>query len=68
MNTPAAIKRFRMELGLNHKEFAKLLKVNPSTISHYESGRRHPLWPTIKKIVALAKKHGVALKYEDFAK
>lgn len=66
MSTAQTIKRVREKLGLTHEAFGKLIKVSASAISHYESGRRQPLWPRIKRIVALAKKHDITIKFEEF--
>lgn len=66
MSTAKTIKRIREELGLTHEAFGKLIRVSASAISHYESGRRRPLWARIQRIVTVAQKNGIKVKYEEF--
>lgn len=53
------IKRIRDILGLTIDELAELLSVSHSTVVHWESGIRSPVYKNAKKIVLLAKEHGI---------
>lgn len=66
MKINEAIKRLRMDLLLEQKEFGELIGVAKTSISHYESGNRRPRLPIIRKMVELAKKHKVKIALEDF--
>lgn len=51
-DTGGALKRWRERFGLNQTALAKVMRVSPSVISDYESGRRKsPGAATIKRVV-----------------
>ncbi len=58
-------KKIRLALCLNQSEFAKALAITASSVSCYESGKRQPGFATIRKVLALAKKHHLNIKLED---
>ncbi len=59
------IKKLRFELCVSQSEFAKLLKVTSSSISHYESGKRSPNFSAMRKIILLAKSKNIKINLED---
>lgn len=65
MKIPDCIKNIRLTLGLSQSEFSKLIDKDKSSVCMYENGKRKPGFPTIRKIVDLAKKHGIKVKYTD---
>lgn len=65
MKVSQCIKSIRIKLGLNQTEFAKLLGMDKTSVSLYESGKRQPGFPTIRKIVSIAKENGMGINYED---
>lgn len=65
MTTAENIKKIRKTLCLSQIELSKELNITPSTVSCYEAGRRKPSYPTIRKIIALAKKHNIDINLED---
>ncbi|BAS68396.1 helix-turn-helix domain-containing protein [Bathymodiolus septemdierum thioautotrophic gill symbiont] len=56
-NTPKTlgqkIKLHRLHQGLNQKKFAKLLKVDPTTVKFWESGERKPSIKTVQKLIKI---------------
>jgi DNA-binding transcriptional regulator YiaG len=60
------IKKLRLTLGLQQGEFGKIFSVTTSTVCNWESGRRSPRLPNIRKMVEFAKKHKIKLLIEDF--
>jgi predicted transcriptional regulator len=65
MTSAESIKKVRRALCLNQKEFADALSLTPSSISCYEAGSRLPSFTTIRKIIALAKKHNIKINIDD---
>lgn len=65
MKTSECIKNIRMSLGLNQSEFGLEIEKDRTSICLYESGKRKPSFPTIRKIVEFAKKNGIEIKYTD---
>lgn len=65
MTTAESIKKFRKDLCITQSEFAQLLKVTVCTISMYENGKRQPSYPTIRKILELAKKKKIKMTFDD---
>jgi transcriptional regulator with XRE-family HTH domain len=61
MVQPIAVKLrvIREDLGLTHKEAAKLADVSQVTLLRLESGRRDPYMPTVTKIAGA---YGVPLE------
>ena len=45
------LKGIRQSLGLKQTDFARLLDMEESMISHYEAGRRQPMYSTLVKLV-----------------
>jgi predicted transcriptional regulator len=66
MNVQENVKKMRLHLCVNQREFASLLDISQCAISHYEIGHRKPSLKTIRKFVKLAKKHKMKVKVEDF--
>lgn len=66
MSSADTIKKIRISLCLNHKEFADLLGVSAASISLYEKGERKPRFPIIRKLIELAKKQKISVTVEDF--
>lgn len=60
------VKILRFKLFLDQQEFAKLMNVTNSAISHWESGRRIPNGAHIKKMLDLAYSHNIKIKFNDF--
>ena len=54
------IKELRQKLGLSQIQFAKLAKMNVSTISQLEAGRQ---WPSVPTLLKLSKFFGVSIDY-----
>lgn len=65
MTTSETLKNIRLKLCVNKSEFAEMIGVNRSSISYYESGRSQPSFSTVRKIMKVAKEHGVDVKLED---
>jgi DNA-binding transcriptional regulator YiaG len=66
MTVAEAIKNLRMALCLQQKEFAALIDVTESSVCNWESGRRSPRLPKIRKMMELAKKNKIKFNSEDF--
>jgi transcriptional regulator with XRE-family HTH domain len=66
MSTKDTIKKARYKLQMTQTEFAKMLGIHKSSMSLYENGNRIPSFPTIRHIVAVLKKKGISVKFEDF--
>jgi repressor LexA len=60
------IKNLRLSLGLEQDQFAKYFEVSTSTVSNWETGRRVPRIPKLKKMVDIAKEHKLKLTMQDF--
>lgn len=58
----AAMKKWREILGIRQKELASALKITPSVISDYESGRRTPGIKFVKKYITTLLNHEAAEK------
>lgn len=58
----AAIKRLRLQLGLTQKSLGKRLKLNQTTISHWEMALTYPMMETEVKLVKMAAKKGIEFK------
>ncbi len=65
MSVAENIRKLRKKLCLNGREFAKELGIGASSISNYEMGRRIPSYPTIRKMINLAKKYKVTIGLDD---
>jgi transcriptional regulator with XRE-family HTH domain len=65
MNTADSLRYIRYELRLNQSQLASVLNVTRSSISCYESGRRHPSYATVLKILNLVKKHNLKVSLDD---
>jgi len=50
---------------VTQERFAKMIGCNTATLSRWEQGHFNPNLKNITKIIALAKKKGFALSYED---
>ena len=53
MYTPEEIKKLRVSLGLNRKQFAGKLGVDPSAVTLWENGERTPREKTEEKMAGL---------------
>jgi transcriptional regulator with XRE-family HTH domain len=47
--THTALRRYRLERGLDQAHVAKLVGVSQASISHYESGASYPLQPRVQR-------------------
>jgi len=65
MTTAENIKKIRLALCMSQSEFSRALKVTASTISCYERGLRKPSFATIRKMIAISKKHNIKINLED---
>jgi predicted transcriptional regulator len=65
MSAIEQLKKLRLSLCLNQKEFAQQVGIPISSISHYESGTRKPGFSSIRKLMAFAKKNGIKLTIQD---
>ncbi len=59
------IKKIRLALCMSQSEFSRALEVTSSTISCYERGLREPSFATIRKMIAIAKKHNIKITLDD---
>ncbi len=66
MSIGTVIKRFRLQLGLEQNEFAKLLDVHWGSVSHWETDVRTPRLPKLRKMTQIAKDNNLKLTMEDF--
>lgn len=66
MSTASTIKRIRLCLCYEQKEFGELIGVSKQSVSHYENGVTTPRLPVVRKIMDLAKKNKLSVKVEDF--
>lgn len=66
MSSSQTIKKIRLSLCLDQKEFAEKLELSTSTICGYERGYRTPRLPIIRKLLEIAKKNGMKLSIDDF--
>lgn len=66
MNSAETIKKMRLSLCMEQKEFAGLLGISVSSISHYETSIRKPRLPVVRKLLDLARKHKIKVDIEDF--
>jgi DNA-binding transcriptional regulator YiaG len=65
MKTSENIKKIRHELCVSQIEFADMLGLGKSSVCLYEQGYRKPSFKTVRKIIEVAKKHGIKIKLED---
>lgn len=66
MSASDTIKRIRINLCLEQKDFAQKIGVTVAAISNYERGIRRPRLPIIKKLKELADENNIPVKIEDF--
>lgn len=66
MATSDLVKKIRLSLCLEQKEFAALLGISNASVSHYETKSRRPKLSTIRKLLELAKKQKIKISVEDF--
>lgn len=66
MTLSEAVKKLRLDLLLEQKEFGEMLGVTKTSICNYEMGNRKPRLPIIRKMVEIAKKNKVKISLEDF--
>lgn len=60
------VKILRISLGLEQAEFAKLFGVAGGTVSNWETGKRVPRIPKLKKMVDIARDNKLKLSMQDF--
>ncbi len=65
MNTAECMKKIRKALCFSQTDLSRALDVTVSTISCYERGTRKPSYPTVRKIMELAKKHKIKVDLDD---
>jgi transcriptional regulator with XRE-family HTH domain len=66
MSYDEIIKKIRISYSLTLKGFAPMVGVHFTTLSHYESGRRHPSIKVIRKLIELAHQNNINVTVEDF--
>ncbi|MBG5927581.1 helix-turn-helix domain-containing protein [Providencia rettgeri] len=59
------IKLIRKKLGLSQSEFASLIMVSQSNVSHYERGNQRVPQDIAGRVISLASERGVALSFDD---
>ncbi len=59
------LKETRYKLCLSQREFSKMLGISHVTYSYYETGRRHPHFAIIRKMVDKLKEKGIQIEYSD---
>ena len=65
MNYGDNIKKLRNRLGLNQTELGNKLKVTQVTVSAWETNVRNATPKTVNKLIAMANKFGLTIRYED---
>lgn len=65
MSAAETIKKFRLTIGLEQKEIAKLLEVSAGAVSGWEGGRRTPRLPYCRKFLEIAKNYKYKMTIED---
>lgn len=60
------IKKIRISLGMNQKEFAKIIGSNVSALSNWENGRNKPNMKKLSNIAKIGKTTVEALLYNDY--
>ena len=60
------IKDFRMKLCMTQKEFGAAVGIPGHSIWMYESCRREPRLPNLKKIIIFLETQGIVLTVKDF--
>jgi DNA-binding transcriptional regulator YiaG len=66
MSCSETIRKIRLNLDLERKEFAQLLKITVSAVSSWENGEKRPKLIHIKELVKMAKSLNLNLSVEDF--
>lgn len=66
MTPSQIIRHLRLTLGLEQHEFAKIFDVSFGTVSNWETGRRTPRLPKIRKMIELAKQNKIKLSVQEF--
>lgn len=59
------IKLIRKKLGLSQSEFASLIEVSQSNVSHYERGNQRVPQDIASKVIGLASERGMNLSFDD---
>ncbi len=54
------LQRLRLEKGLSINKLASIIEVSPTTVSHWEKGKRNP---SLKNLMKLSKFFEVSLEY-----
>jgi transcriptional regulator with XRE-family HTH domain len=65
MSCSETVKRIRMALNLNQKNFADKLNLSKTSIYNYEEGRRKPKRSVVFKIRDLAKLNGIDVTLDE---
>ena len=65
MNVRERLFALRMKLMFSRREMADGIEVNVATIYRYESGLRSPTIQIARRIVNLAKKHGIEISITE---
>jgi|APCry1669193181_1035450.scaffolds.fasta_scaffold427754_1 predicted transcriptional regulator len=68
MQNTNCLKKIRYKLCMNQREFAQFLGVSATAIYQYETGKRQPSFPMIRRFVALLKKNDIQIEYSDLRK
>lgn len=59
---PEKIVALRTQLGLRSSHLARRLRVNPSTVMHWEAGHHQPRGLGLRALRALARQQGISLE------
>lgn len=62
---PDNVLKFRQHLAMDQEEFAALIGVGQTAVSHYEQGRRIPVYSVAKNIITLAREKKYNLTWDD---
>jgi DNA-binding XRE family transcriptional regulator len=66
MSPGQVIKHLRMKLCMTQKDFGSAVGIPGHSIWMYESCRREPRLPNLKKIISFLETHGIVLTVKDF--
>ena len=59
------IQRIEKASGLDHREIAEHIGVTPSAVSNYRNGVREPRPWVAKRLLKLARRHGLEMSFDD---
>lgn len=59
------IKEFRQKINLTQSALAAELECEQTTVSNYENGFRSPDIETVKRLIAVFRRHGLDVGFDD---